>query len=240
MITERSLRAGRWAALVLALTTAVVVSRGVSAHRLDEYLQAARIAVDPSRVELELDLTPGIAVADGIIAEIDHDQDGALGSSEKQAYAEGALRAIAVQIDGQTLQTELMASTFPVPDAFRGGDGTIRLRATAGLPRLPMGTHQLFFRNNYRPDVSVYLANALVPQSDRIAITGQRRDGNQRNLTIDFVVRTEAATSPRLWLLGGIASAALLMAFVTRGARRAVSGHRPVGLTRVMIAWWMR
>jgi hypothetical protein len=232
MITERSLRAGRRAALVLALTTAAVVNRGVSAHRLDEYLQAARIAVDPSRVELELDLTPGIAVADEIIGEIDRDQDGSLGSSEKQVYAEGALRAIAVQIDGQTLQTELMASTFPVPDAFRGGDGTIRLRATAGLPRLSMGTHQLFFRNSYRPDVSVYLANALVPESDQIAITGQHRDGHQRDLTIDFVVRTEAATPPRL-LLGGIASAALLMAFVTRRTRRAVSGHRPGGLTRL-------
>lgn len=207
------MRAGRWTALVLALTTAVVVSRGLSAHRLDEYLQAARIAVDPSRVELELDLTPGIAVAEGIIAEIDRDQDGSLGSNEKRAYVERVLGAIAVQIDGQPLQTELMASTFPVPDAFRGGDGTIRLRAVAGLPLLSSGAHQLFFRNTYRPDVSVYLANALVPESDRIAITGQRRDGDQRDLTIDFVVRTEAALSPRVWLLGGIASTALLMAF---------------------------
>jgi hypothetical protein len=132
---------------------------------------------------------------------------------------------MAVQIDGQPLQTALTASTFPVPEAFRGGDGTIRLRAAAGLPHLSSGAHQLSFRNTYRPDVSVYLANALVPESARIAITGQRRDGDQRDLTIDFIVRTEAATLPRVWLLGGIASAALLMAFVTRGTRRA---RRPV------------
>jgi hypothetical protein len=110
-----------------------------------------------------------------------------------------------------------MACTFPASDAFRGGDGMIRLRASAGLPRLSSGAHQLFFRNTYRPDVSVYLANALVPESDWIAIKGQRRDGDQRDLTIDFVVRTETATSLRVWLLGGLASAALLMAFVTRG-----------------------
>jgi hypothetical protein len=219
MITERTLRADRKTALVLALTTAVVVSRGLSAHRLDEYLQAARIAVDPSRVELELDLTPGVAVAEGIIGEIDRDQDGSLGSDEKRAYVERVLGAIAVQIDGQPLQTELTASTFPVLDAFRGGDGTIRLRAAAGLPRLSSGAHQLFFRNTYHPDVSVYLANALVPESDRMAITGQRRDGDQRDLTIDFVVRTETATSLRVWLVGGIVSVALLMAFVTRGTR---------------------
>jgi hypothetical protein len=35
-----------------------------SAHRRDEYLQAARIAVGPDRVRIELDLTPGMAVAD--------------------------------------------------------------------------------------------------------------------------------------------------------------------------------
>jgi hypothetical protein len=221
------LRAGRSTAIVLALTVAFICSTGLSAHRLDEYLQAARIAVDPSRVELELDLTPGIAVAEGIIAEIDRDQDGSLGSNEKQAYLERVLGAIAVQIDGQPLQTELMASTFPVPDTFRGGDGTIRLRAAAGLPRLSRGAHQLFVRNTYRPDVSVYLANALVPESDRIAITGQRRNGDQRDLTIDFVVRTQAATSPGVWLLGGIASAALLMAFVTRRPRRALTADRP-------------
>ena len=42
----------------------------VSAHRRDEYLQAARLALDPGRVQIELDLTPGIAVADAIL--VDH------------------------------------------------------------------------------------------------------------------------------------------------------------------------
>ena len=35
-----------------------------SAHRRDEYLQAACLAIDPDRVELALDLTAGIAVAE--------------------------------------------------------------------------------------------------------------------------------------------------------------------------------
>ena len=30
----------------------------VSAHRIDEYLQAARLAIAPDRIMLEMDLTP--------------------------------------------------------------------------------------------------------------------------------------------------------------------------------------
>src|SRR6185436_8782565 len=101
------------------------------------------------------------------------------------------LGAIGVQIDGQALQTNPRASTFPVVEALRQGDGTIRLKVAAALPRLSEGHHQLFFRNTHRPEVSVYLANALVPESDRIAIMGQSRDRDQRDLTIDFVFRTE-------------------------------------------------
>ncbi len=77
-ITGRSLRAGRSTALALALTAAVAISTAASAHRRDEYLQAARLAVEPGRVELELDLTPGIAVSAATIADIDRDRDGVL------------------------------------------------------------------------------------------------------------------------------------------------------------------
>ena len=57
---------------------AIVGGAEVSAHRRDEYLQAARLAIDPGRVQLELDLTPGIALADAIIADIDRNRDGSL------------------------------------------------------------------------------------------------------------------------------------------------------------------
>ena len=46
---------------MLALALTIAGGAGVSAHRRDEYLQAARLAIDPGRVQLELDLTPGIA-----------------------------------------------------------------------------------------------------------------------------------------------------------------------------------
>ena len=64
------------------------------------------------------------------------------------------------------------------------------MRWAATLPELSTGPHTVFFRNAHRPEVSVYLANALAPANRRIAITAQRRDADQRELTIAYRVLT--------------------------------------------------
>ncbi len=63
-----------WARLLAAL--ALLAGTIVSAHRLDEYLQAARIDLQRDGVRIALDLTPGSAVADALIAAVDRDHDG--------------------------------------------------------------------------------------------------------------------------------------------------------------------
>ncbi|PYR57550.1 MAG: hypothetical protein DMF85_13370 [Acidobacteria bacterium] len=84
-----------------------------------------------------------------------------------------------------------------------------------------MGSHQLLFRNSHHPDRSVYLANALVPDSDEVAVTAQRRDGDQTELTIDYVLRAASGTSTTAWLLGGIAAAMVLSVLRIRRSRSA-------------------
>ena len=106
------MRAGRSIVIGLALTATVSASRGVSAHRLDECLQAARIAIEPTRVEVEIDLTPGMTVADAIISDIDRDRDGSLSAEEKHAYAGRVLAAIDLENDGQSLEVKPGATTF--------------------------------------------------------------------------------------------------------------------------------
>jgi hypothetical protein len=210
--------------VVLALTMVGVVSTDVSAHRRDEYLQAARLAIAPDRVELQLDLTPGIAVAGAIIADIDGNRDDLLSPGEQQAYAGRVLNALSVDIDGQPVPLQLAASRFPDVDAFRRGEGTIelRLQPNADLPPLSEGAHQLSYRNTHRRDVGVYLANALVPDSDRVSITAQLRDTDQRDLTITYVVRDGPETSlAHAWLLGWIAAAAVLLLVMLRSSRTA-------------------
>jgi hypothetical protein len=215
---ERSLRANSGTAFVLAMATAVVVNSAVSAHRRDELLQAARIAIEPGRVELALDLTPGMGVAEAIIAELDCNQDAWLSPDETSAFVHRVLAAIELDIDGQPLQVTPVASTFPDLDTFRRGEGTIHVQSVANVPRLSNGNHYLTFRNMHRRDVSVYLANALVPETGRISITAQRRDGNQRDLTIDYVLRESTLLTP-VSLLSGIAGA--LAALFMRRSRAA-------------------
>jgi len=77
--------------------------------------------------------------------------------------------------------------------------------------RLFAGVHQVAFRNRYRGDVSVYLANALVPASDRVAITAQHHSAEQRELMIDYELRAETTTLPWPWIA---AAAVLALALV--------------------------
>jgi len=206
------LRGGSVGVVVLAVGAVLLSGPRASAHRLDEYLQAARLRIEPARVELELDLTPGIAVADFVIADIDRDRDGVLSRSEERAYVEQLLSAIVLEVDGLPLHVRPVGSTFPDIQALRRGEGTIELRGESALPSLSNGAHQLSYRNTNRPDVSVYLANALVPESDRVAVHAQRRDTNQRELTIAYDLRAQVNASARPWLLFGIAGALALTA----------------------------
>ena len=192
---------------------------GVSAHRTDEYLQAARIAIDPGRVQIELDLTAGIALADAILADIDRNRDGSLSAEEQQAYGSLVLSALTLEVDGTPARAQLGETSFPDAGAMKRGEGTIRLHLAAALPRQSGGVHQLFFRNRHHPDRSVYLANALVPETPRVSVTAQRRDTDQTELTIDYLVRGAPARPPTIWLLGGLAAATALSALLMRPLR---------------------
>ena len=176
----------------------------VSAHRRDEYLQAARLAIDPDRVEIALDLTPGIALADQVLAAIDGNGSASIDSAEARAYAGQVLREIAVDVDGKPAVLELIDTVVPEIEAVRRGEGTLRIRAAASLPRLGAGMHHLRYRNGHRPDIGAYLANALVPADDRVTVGSQRRDAVQRELTIEYSLDADPATRVR----GGLAAAA--------------------------------
>lgn len=182
---------------------------GASAHRYDELLQATRIGVQSNRVRLEMDLTPGIAVAPAAIREIDVNGDGVFSSMERRAYAEAVLNNISVRVDeGSALPLTIADSNFPAPATMRNGDTPISITLQAELPRLGSGAHHLRFRNDNATAGSAYLANALVPDTPHIAITSQHRDADQRELTIAFTLRGARSFVAEL---GWIAAAGILL-----------------------------
>jgi len=192
----------------------LVASVSLSAHRRDEYLQAARLAIDPGKVGVEIDLTPGIAVAEQILSEIDRDDDGLISAAEGRAYSDRFLRAIALDVDGIPLRVELIETTMPASEAVRNGEGTLRVRAVASVPPLRAGRHRLRYRNDHHSDLGVYLANALVPTNDRVTVGSQRRDLDQRELVIDYGLGADAATARRqsaVAAVGGVVIVAALL-----------------------------
>lgn len=82
---------------------------------------------------------------------------------------------------------------------------------TAVFPDLSSGRHEIAFSNSYRGDISVYLANALRPQSDRIAIASQHRDQDQQRLAIDFTIDSGPFATLPIWLFGTGAVAWLVL-----------------------------
>jgi hypothetical protein len=211
------LRRSNRGAIALVVAVVFVAGTPTSAHRLDELLQAARIGVAVDRVELELDLTPGAAVADRMIAEIDRDGDGRFSDHEQRAFVDRVFGEIEMAVDGKGLRLGPRTFSFPTAAAFRSGDGVIAIRASAPLPITSQGDHHLAFDNGYRRDISVYLANALVPGTNRVAVTGQERDSVQSRLMIAYEVR---AQQPAPLTLAGAFLVAAIVAALPKAHRR--------------------
>ena len=158
------------------------------AHRLDEYLQAARISIELERVGVEINLTPGVAVAADVIAAIDQDHNGAISPAEGAAYSRLVVESLSLEVDGKRRPLTLDGFSMPEPAGMRNGEGIIRLRASARVPRAGAGVHRLEFANKHRSDIGAYLINALIPSDERIRITGQSRDTMQNEFRMEFKV----------------------------------------------------
>src|SRR5947209_20373732 len=109
-----------------------------AAHRLDEYLQATLIGVTRDGVDVEIHLTPGVAMLPVLMSVIDQDRDGRISPVEERAYADRVLREVELQVDGAAAPLTLIASEFPSLEAMREGLGTIgiKLRTARSGPRL--------------------------------------------------------------------------------------------------------
>jgi hypothetical protein len=185
--------------LAVVLGLAVTAGATVSAHLQDEYLHAARIAIEPHGVRVELSLTPGVAVADAVIRDIDVDGNAALSSTEQRRYAERVLRGISLRVDDRDVPLGVAGIRFAEPAALRNGDVAITVEAVSPALRLAPGTHHVAFRNGNAAHGAVYLANALMPEGNQVAITKLARAVDQSHLTVAFTVRPVSGWRWPLW-----------------------------------------
>ena len=173
----------------LVLATAgvlVTMSASASAHRLDEYLQAARVSLEQTRVALEVDLTPGASVADAIISRIDRDNDGRISALEAESYGREVLTDVVLEVDDRPVALTLSYVEVPSLDEMRHGLGAIQLRAGGDVEPRTALRRQIHFQNNHQTGTSVYLVNALVPADRDITVESQTRDTKQRGIRIQY------------------------------------------------------
>jgi hypothetical protein len=150
------------------------------AHRLDEYLQATLIGVTPGGIDLEIQLTPGVAVFPAWMRVIDEDRDGRISPAEERGYVARVLRDLELRVDGVLAPLTLVESNFPTLDSMREGLGTIVIKLRAARRG-----HELRFENRHLPQVSAYLVNCLADPND-LVLGPQRRDEAQKSIAFEY------------------------------------------------------
>jgi hypothetical protein len=204
--------------LLLAVVAAFVLPTAALAHRLDEYLQATLVDIAPGEVRLRINLTPGIDVAEQVLALIDRDRDGNVSPAEGAAYAGVLKRDLTFRIDQRIVELKLAAFNCPAPADLRAGAGIIQAEFSASPGPFTGGAHRLTLENRHLPAVSAYLFNAARPGSGSIEVVRQNRNENQSAGEIGFTVHAPANASRALRM---IACLAALLAAVFAPAWRA-------------------
>jgi hypothetical protein len=192
------------------LAIALLWPVGASAHRLDEYLQAARVSLERERLRVEIDLTPGASIASTVVPLIDRDGDGIIASAEIGAYGRTVLADVIVTLDGRAVAMELVTIDAPSIGEMREGMGTIRLRAAARV-NVRWGTHEVSVRNQHLPAASAYMVNALVSDDRAIAVVSQVRDPRQSSARITYQAGPEWIARLAWLSMGAIGLGVLVM-----------------------------
>jgi hypothetical protein len=167
----------------------LLYTKGASAHRIDEYLQATLLSLEAHRVQASMRLIPGILVSPSVIAAIDTDGDGAFSENEQRAYAQRVLGDLSITLDGKNVQPVLLSWSFPEPAQLHGGLGEIHIEYAIEYGEdWPHGgpNRSLILTNHHLNSASVYLMNALVPQDRGIQILAQKRNGQQSLYELDY------------------------------------------------------
>lgn len=175
----------------IILLTMLTVSSAAFAHRLNEYLVATTINLSGGKVQLELRLTPGVAVAEEVLKSIDLNSDQIISITEQQAYVARLAHDLSFTLDGRSVVLQPVSFSFPTVEAIKKGMGDIIVEYEAeieprGLSPARASEHRLELKNDHYRLIAVYLVNCLLPADASIHIDHQIRNADQSVYQLDF------------------------------------------------------
>jgi hypothetical protein len=172
--------------LIAVAAVILSVAGPISAHRLDQYLQATLISVEKDHVQASMRLIPGVAVSSAVLASVDTNADGLLSNAEQQAYAQQVMRDVSISIDGKRLTQRVVSVEFPKNQEMRAGLGEIKIELSADLPT-GAANRKLIFENHHQSRIAAYLVNCLIPRDKDIHVTAQNRNELQSFYQLEYV-----------------------------------------------------
>jgi hypothetical protein len=190
------------------------------AHRLDEYLQGTIVSIEKDRIDVQITLTPGVAVFHAVIGEIDANGDGLISGSEQRAYAGRVLEDLTLAIDGQLLRPRLVSLRFPAVEEIKAGAGEIQIEFDASLP-LGGANRKLTIENHHQNRISAYQVNCLVPRDPAIRILAQNRNYSQSSYQLDYEQTESAKPGTLAWLTGNLFQVGVIALLLVGGFRLA-------------------
>ena len=157
-----------------------------SAHPLDEVIQAAYLTIAPGEIQLDLEIQPGILVAQDIARVVDANGDRRISPAEARAYGERTLRNSSLTVDGGPATLRLVnVETPPYAQLAQGYIMHIHAVATR---RDRVGARVFAYLNRYAPLKSQYQANVFLSAGSGwtfdVASQGHSPDG--RGLTVAY------------------------------------------------------
>lgn len=172
-----------WTAAVLAAAAPLTAQ----AHPLDEVVQGAYLTLKPGQVALELDISPGILVADSLLRRLDADGDTRIGGDEADAFGRHVLGQTRLTIDGAPAAWRLERVAAPPYDNVRQGGDTVRIYAVARRPERA-GAHSFTFENRYAPARTQAAANVFLQPNNgwRYTVAGQAHGPDGRSLSVRY------------------------------------------------------
>ena len=133
------------------------------AHQVDEYLQSTFISLTKDSVNVEMFLTPGVAVLPAVLGAIDANGDGAICEAEQRTYADRVVRDLSVTVNGENIRPRLLAANFPSLENMKEGLGTIHLELKFDL--VPnRSNRRLRWENRHQSRISAYRSGGIASE----------------------------------------------------------------------------